>query len=61
MKIEEVIKTYGAVDYYDMPTGRIFKISQATYNPTTNKSTIPVSCDGDIIGTVSVDGDVRQM
>ena len=61
MDIKSIINTYGVIaDYYDMNSGRIYKFSMATYNPDTNKSSIPVSLDGDIIGTVTIDGDIRK-
>lgn len=61
MKLEEIIKTYGKVDYYDMNSGKTFHISRYTYNSETNKSEIPVSRDGEMIGSVKIDGYVEDL
>ena len=57
MKLEEIIKTYGRNDYYDMNTGRIYKISQMEYHLFDNTTHVPVYENGDFIGIVKLKGD----
>ena len=53
MRLEEIVKTYGWNDYYEMGTGRIFMLSQAK-EICKGVSEVPVSQDGEIIGYVKV-------
>lgn len=61
MDIKDIIKSYGLNDYYEMSSARIFKISQAKYNKETNKTSIPVTRDGDFLGTIEIDGDIKEI
>ena len=41
--IEEIVKTYSPnADYYDMPGGKIFRLSSSHYNEEEDKTYIPV-------------------
>lgn len=57
MKIEEIIKTYGKNDYYDMNTGRIYKLSEMHYNKVMKKTRVYVEKMGVVIGQVYLEGD----
>lgn len=57
MKIEEIIETYGKNDYYEMSTGRIFKLSEMSYNPFLDITNIPVFENGEFIGFINLMGD----
>ena len=57
MKLEEIIKTYGKNDYYEMNTGRTFQLSKMQYHLFSNETIIPVEQCGKIIGTVKLKGD----
>lgn len=57
MTVEQIIKTYGKNDYYDMNTGRTYHISQMEYHLFDNSTHIPVSESGEIIGIVKLKGD----
>ena len=58
MDINDIIKTYGFNDYLDMNTGRIYHLSKMEYHLFFNKTYIPVSEDGKIIGNVEVEGNL---
>lgn len=58
MDIKEIIKMYGKTDYYEMMTGRIFKMSQATYDQYTDTTFIPVDQDGDYCGDIKIKGNI---
>lgn len=50
MSLEEIIKTYGnKSDYYDMPSGKIFRISEMHYDKEKDISYIPI-WDSDLEG-----------
>lgn len=53
VNLEWIVDTYGWEDYYDMPTGRIFQLSQAT-SAGDDTSEVPVIQDGRIIGFATV-------
>lgn len=53
MKLEDIARTYGMNDYYDMVTGRIYKLSEAT-DAENGKLTVPVYEDGRFIGNASM-------
>lgn len=54
MKLEDIINTYGYVDYMDHVTGRIFHIKDYKDNP--NKELgVPVSEAGTLIGYAQID------
>lgn len=57
MKLEEIIKTYGKNDYYDMNTGRTYHISEMQYHLFDNTTHVPVSENGNVIGIVKLKGD----
>ena len=57
MTIEEIIKTYGKNDYYEMQTGRIYQLSKMQYHLFLNQTTIPVLKDGQLIGQITLKGD----
>lgn len=58
MKLEEIIKTYGKNDYYEMNTGRTFLLSQMEYHLFNNVTTVPViGCDGKSLGNINLKGD----
>jgi len=62
MDIKNIIRDYGiSANYYEMNTGRIFHFTEYTYDSESNKSSIPVSCDGDYIGSITVDGDIKDI
>ena len=50
MKLEEIAKVYGMNDYYDMATGRIYKLSNALPTGVIGKVKVPVIEDGVLIG-----------
>ena len=56
MKLEEIIKTYGNVDYYEMGTGRTFKLSEMTYNLYRNVTNVPVIEPNGAKGYVELSG-----
>lgn len=51
--LEEIIDTYGWVDYYDMVSGAIFKLSEAV-KIKDNLYKVLVEQDGRIIGVTTV-------
>ena len=59
MDLKEVIKMYGWVDYLDIHTNRIYHLGNSSYNVDTNKTEVPVSEDGTLIGVVNLSGDVK--
>ena len=42
MDIKDIAKMYGKTDYYEMMTGRIFKLSKATYSKETDTTIVPI-------------------
>lgn len=56
MKIEEIIKTYGHNDYYEMETGRLFKLSQMEYNLFRNVTKVPFAEPNGIVGYIELEG-----
>lgn len=54
MKLEDIAKSYGMNDYYDMNTGRIYKLSEAT-DAGDGKLSVPVEENGRIIGYATMD------
>lgn len=54
MKLEDIARTYGMNDYYDMHTGRIYKLSEAT-NAGNGKLSVPVEQDGRFVGYATMD------
>lgn len=61
MDIKEIIKTYGKVDYYEMRTGRIFKLSEMKYDEKNDETIIPVNIDGDTYNVIKVPGDATKL
>lgn len=53
MSLEEVIETYGCVDYYDMNTGYTYHLSEIAHEPE-GLYVIKVTQDGLMIGTAQV-------
>lgn len=49
MSLEEIAKVYGMTDYYDISTGKIFKLSQAI-DAGDGNLVVPVEQHGRIIG-----------
>ncbi len=49
MSLEEIAKVYGMTDYYDISTGKIFKLSQAI-DAGDGNLVVPVAQHGRIIG-----------
>ena len=58
MNIKDIAKMYGKTDYYEMMTGRIFKLSKATYSKETDTTIVPVDQDGDYYGDIKVKGNI---
>lgn len=54
MKLEEIARTYGMHDYYDMASGRTYQLSNATATDD-GKLSVPVIEDGKLIGYASMD------
>jgi len=55
MKLEDIIRTYGkSTDYYDMYTGYTYHLPQMGEPDEEGNQKVPVSEDGTIIGTVTV-------
>lgn len=54
MKLEDIARSYGMNDYYDMHTGRIYKLSEAT-DAGNGKLSVPVVEDGRLIGYATMD------
>ena len=59
MTIQEIIETYGKNDYYDMNTGKIYKLSEMKYFKEDDITEIPVDKAG-ILEFVSVKGDLTK-
>lgn len=51
--LEEIAKIYGMVDYYDMASGTIYKLSQAV-DSGKGVYTVPVEENGKIVGYTSM-------
>ena len=54
MSLEEIAKTYGMNDYYDMYTGKVYHLSRAIDNGDDTLN-IPVSECGKLIGYAKMD------
>lgn len=58
--LEQIIKTYGKNDYYEMQTGRIFLLSKMQYHLFSDETIVPVEYDGQIVGTIKLKGDYTK-
>ena len=55
MKLEDIIKMYGvSADYYDMYTGYTYHLPQMSDKDENGEQKVPVSQNGQIIGTCRV-------
>lgn len=54
MRLEEIARMYGMNDYYDMHTGRVYHLSEATDNGNGTQS-VPVTQSGDLIGYATME------
>ena len=59
--LKEIAKMYGSgIDYYDMNSGRIYHLSQSTYDAKNNTTSVPVTVDGDFIGNATMEGKIEE-
>lgn len=56
MNIEEIIKVSGHNDYYELETGRLFKLSEMEYNLFRNVTKVPVIEPNRIVGYIELEG-----
>ncbi len=60
MDIKDIIKSYGYNDYYEMNSGRIFKLSDIQYDKERDISKVPVTKDEEFIGYINIPGDIKH-
>lgn len=66
MDIKNIIDLYGFNDYYEMSTGRLYELSNISYDPIRKISTIPVlqqnGEDGKYyqIGNIQIPGNIKE-
>lgn len=56
MRLEDIAKTYGMVDYYDNIGGKIYHLSRAQYDVCNDETVVPVSEGGQVIGVTRMEG-----
>lgn len=58
MRLEDIIAMYGKHDYMDMNCpGRIYKLSEMTYDKEKDTTAVPVVEDGNYLGDCLLKGD----
>ena len=58
MDIKEIIKTYGKYDYYEMSTGKLYRLSEMEYSLYHNKTIIPVTRPDGTTERIGIEGNL---